>query len=101
MIGYDIDGVCTAGVELVDDCVIISGRTWVEYDATCRQLAQKFPVYIRGCGRFGDRVHAGKFKAQMISLLGVTEFHEDDKIQAEIIQKTNPDVLIVLHKLKP
>ena len=55
--GYDIDGVITAGIK--PDGVIISGRTFAEYDNTCKQLAQTNPLYIRGSGKFGDREHSG------------------------------------------
>ena len=97
MVGYDIDGVCTQGVEPTGECVIISGRTWSEYDELCKSLAQKFPLYIRGVGRYGDRRHAGQFKALMIAFLGITEFHEDDPLQAEIIRRENPKVVLVMH----
>jgi hypothetical protein len=95
VIGYDIDGTLT-GREDLTGCVVISGRTFAEYDATCKALAALVPVYIRGAGAYGDRQHAGEFKALMISALGVTEYHEDDPVQADIIKARNPNCIIHL-----
>lgn len=85
--GYDIDGVLTIGVKPKEPYVVISGRTFSEYNDYVKQIASVNPVYIRGNGRLGDREHAGKFKAQMINLLGVREFYEDDEVQMQIIKK--------------
>lgn len=86
MNGYDIDGVLTAEVQPREPYVIISGRTFAEYDDVCKKLAQDAPVYIRGVGKYGDGVHAANFKAMMIIQLGVKMFFEDDDMQAQIIQ---------------
>ena len=94
MTGYDIDGTLT-GSEDLSGCVVISGRTFAEYDDLCKQLAQECPVYIRGAGAYGDRRHAGEFKAGMIHALGVTVYHEDDPVQAEIIERLCPRVRVV------
>jgi len=98
MKGYDIDGVLSLGIEPSGEYVVISGRTMAEYDELVKYLAQKAPVYIRCTGEYGDRKDAGKFKAKMINILGVTEFHEDDPIQAEIIKKACPKCQVVMHK---
>lgn len=95
--GYDIDGVISAGIEPTGDYVIISGRTFSEYDDLCRSLASKAPLYIRGAGKRGDRVHAGRFKAAIIEILSVATFHEDDPIQAEIIRSVCPFCEVVIH----
>lgn len=95
MIGYDIDGVLTLGIEIEQGSVVISGRTWSEYDDLAKAAAQKCPVFIRGCGEYGDRIHAGQFKADMIKRIGVTKFYEDDPLQIDIIKSINPDVEIV------
>lgn len=95
MRGYDIDGVLTVGIELEYPCVIISGRTFGEYNDVAKQAAQKAPVYIRGTGQECDGNHAGEFKAQMINILGVTEFYEDDPIQIKIIKKNCPNCKII------
>lgn len=99
LVGYDIDGVVTQGITPTSEhhAVIISGRTFAEYDERVRALSQQFPTYIRGAGRVGDRQHAGRFKAMMIEFLGVEEFHENDRMQAQIIQKANPELRLVLH----
>jgi hypothetical protein len=98
MTGYDIDGVLTAGVEMEPNSVVISGRTWAEYDDKAKRIAQQCPVYIRGTGTYGNAEAAGQFKALMIKLLGVTKFYEDDPYQADLIHAMNPDCEIVLPK---
>lgn len=95
MTGYDIDGVLTAGYRPQRGDVVISGRTFAEYDETCRRAAEICPVYIRGSGKFGDDSDAGEFKAMMIKRLGVTTFYEDSGTQIEIIKRLNPDVEII------
>ena len=94
---YDFDGVITAGVAVKQPCVVISGRTFAEYDDAVKYAAQFCPVYIRGSGEYGDHFHAGQFKAAMINLLGVTEFHEDHPTQIAVIRELCPDVTIVEH----
>jgi hypothetical protein len=95
MTGYDIDGVLTAGYVPQPGDVVISGRTFAEYDDTAKRAAQICPVYIRGSGRFGDDIDAGIFKANIISHLGVTRFYEDSAAQIAIIKQKNPNVEIV------
>lgn len=95
MNGYDIDGVLTAGYVPQPGDVVISGRTFAEYDHTAKRAAQICPVYIRGVGKFGDEEHAGKFKAEMIRALGVTKFFEDSERQIAIIRAMNPTCEIV------
>ena len=94
--GYDIDGVLTAGFTPTAEDVVISGRTFAEYDEVARAAAQICPVYIRGAGTYGDRHHAGRFKAQMIVHLAVGRFYEDDPLQAAIIAVLAPDCEIVM-----
>ena len=96
--GYDIDGVLTAGIKPEGDYVIISGRTFAEYDDFAKQAAQFAPLYIRGVGKFGDVFAAAMFKATMINLLYVTDFYEDDPRQAEIIKQLNPECNVILVK---
>lgn len=57
LVGYDIDGVLTRTDTIWDltGAVVISGRTFAEYDDTAKQAAQLCPVYIRGVGTYGDR----------------------------------------------
>lgn len=97
--GFDLDGVLTAmnGIQLPVGAIVISGRTWAEYDDTARMIATQIPVYIRGTGAYGDHLHAGIFKAAMINFLGVTVFHEDHPQQVEIIKRLCPQVKIVLY----
>lgn len=95
LIGYDIDGVLTAGVKPVGNYVVISGRTFAEYDDFAKQAAAIAPVYIRGVGVYGDRVHAGQFKASMINFLNVIEFHEDDDVQIDIIKANCPGCQVI------
>lgn len=94
--GYDIDGVLTAGVKPIEPYVVISGRTFLEYNDFAKSLANKAPVYIRGSGKYGDREAAGTFKATMINLLNVNEFYEDDPVQLNIIKNSCPNCLTFL-----
>jgi hypothetical protein len=98
MNGYDIDGVLTKGIIPKHPCVIISGRTLAEYDNNVKLLAQFCPVYIRCIGDFGDREAAGKWKAEIISLLKIETFYEDDPIQMNLILEKNPTCNVVLIK---
>lgn len=95
--GYDIDGVLSRGVVPIQPYVVLSGRTFVEYDDTVKELAQDAPVYIRGVGAYGDHQHAGEFKAAMINLLGVLEFHEDRPLQVAIIRERCPNCIVISH----
>lgn len=95
MTGYDIDGVLTAGFTPEPGDVVISGRTFAEYDDVAKRAAQICPVYIRGKGEYGDVVHAGQFKAAMILALGVDRFYEDDPDQIEIIRSFVPTCELV------
>jgi hypothetical protein len=103
LIAFDIDGVLTdfrvgpIFSEAVDkhQAVVISGRTFAEYDWQCKGLSQMCPVYIRGAGEYGNRRQAGWFKARMSHVLGVTKFYEDDPEQIAIIRARNPDIEIV------
>lgn len=95
MKGYDIDGVLTNGIIPEKGSVIISGRTFQEYDDFAKRAAQICPVYIRGVGAYGDRDSAGRFKARMIKELGVTEFYEDDDVQISLILEINPQCHII------
>lgn len=92
---YDCDGVLTAGAELKQPCVVISGRTFAEYDDTLKSAAQVCPVYIRGAGKYGDHLDAAWFKIDMIKRLGVTEMHEDHPLQAMLIKQECPNVTLV------
>ena len=96
LVGFDIDGVLTNGTELPERAVVISGRTFAEYDEFAKQIAQRVPTYIRGIGRMGDRQHAGEFKSLMIQTLGVDRFYEDDPLQANIIKARVPTCDVVL-----
>lgn len=98
MIGYDIDGVllCGTSLSIPQDCdVVISGRTFAEYDLFCKMIAIERPLYIRGAGEHGDRIAAGKFKALMINHLGVATFYENDSVQINEIRRACPHVEIV------
>lgn len=94
MEAWDLDGTLT-GTPPSGACVI-SGRTFSEYDDLAKSIAGQLPLYIRGSGRPGDRQDAGEFKALMINRLGVTLYHEDDPIQAEIIQRSCPNCTVTL-----
>lgn len=93
--GYDIDGVLTAGVKPKGEFVIVSGRTFAEYDDFAKRAAQIAPLYIRGVGVYGDRASAGMFKADIVEMLGIEEFYEDDALQADLIRQKNPQCNVI------
>jgi hypothetical protein len=94
--GYDIDGVLTIGIQPIEPYVIVSGRTFSEYNDFAKKLATSAPLYIRGVGQYGDREDAGKFKAKMINFLGIREFYEDDPVQLNIIKAECPNCLVYI-----
>ena len=87
MNGYDIDGTLSAGVIPEEPYVVISGRTWNEWDDS---QSWHVPVAIRGVGVYGDSVDAANFKVTMINLWEVTDYYEDDTRQADIIKANCP-----------
>lgn len=88
MTGYDLDGVLTKGGFLpVEPFVIISGRTFQEYDHVCQSWARLAPLYIRGIGEYGDHVAAALFKSKIIKMLKLARFYEDNEVQARILQE--------------
>ena len=95
MNGYDIDGVLTGGFAIEFPAVVISGRTFAEYDDFAKAAANVCPVYIRGVGEYGDQQAAGEWKAEMIIKLGVTKFYEDDPVQIAVINELAPDCVVV------
>jgi hypothetical protein len=87
VIGFDIDGVLDGDSVLPPGSVIISGRTFAEYDDLCRSLAQQAPLYIRGRGWPGDMADAVRFKILMIQWFAVTEYWENNAYAASQIEK--------------
>jgi len=83
------------GVVPQEPFIVISGRTWNEWDDGLRAMSQRCPVYIRGVGAYGDHQHAGRFKAMMINFLGVTEFYEDRDDQIAIIEAQCPNCKVI------
>jgi len=100
---YDIDGILTAGVKPKKPYVVISGRLNTDWGRTIEQLGPDVVknsdgVYLRPFGEQGDRGMAGVWKGKMINMLGITEFHEDEKIQADIIRAMCPDCEVIEHE---
>jgi hypothetical protein len=100
MHGYDIDGVCSKGIEKKFPYVVISGRTISEWNdkGLYTELAKDSPVYIRGKGVAGDRDDSAKFKAMMIDYLGIDTFYEDEEYQANIIKSLCPKCNVIIFK---
>lgn len=94
MIAYDLDGALPLGTYPPKGSVVITGRTFSEWDDRVRDMAMHAPVYVRGVGKVGDREHAALFKAEVITLLGITVFYEDDEEQVQIIAEHCPWVEI-------
>lgn len=98
LIGYDVDGVATEGVRPNpgEDAVYISGRTRDEFDRTVSCLGTDHAIYLRPYGEYGDAMLAGTWKAEMIRLLGVTKFYEDNASQASLIKRLCPNCEVVM-----
>lgn len=100
MIGYDFDGVVTAGHRPSPWDVIITGRSYEEAAETYAYMAKHgihCAVYFNPVPE-SDKGHesSGAWKAEMVERLGITKFYEDMIVQAEIIRKRNPDVAIII-----
>jgi hypothetical protein len=95
--GYDIDGVLVPRkVNPVSPYVVISCRRETFLAATIEQIGDAMPIYLRTFGADGDREAAGNWKAGKINELGVTEFYEDDPVQAAIISRNCPRCRVVM-----
>jgi len=101
LIGYDIDGVMDQlfGNVPLENSVVISGRTFADYDDLCKRIAQQVPLYIRGSGAYGDHEDAARFKALIINRLGVERYFEDVPLQAQIITDLCPNCEVRLVQL--
>jgi hypothetical protein len=89
VVGYDYDGTIQHFVEQPPgvQVVIITGRTWAEYDEALRAWAQRFPVYIRGTGDMGDMTDAAYFKAQIINAVLVDTYYEDHEYTVQYLRE--------------
>lgn len=98
MIASDIDGTWLnlTPVEQAGVTAFITGRTFSEYDAFAKELAQSRPVYMRGVGEVGGNEQAGEFKALVINWLGVTTFYEDNPLHQNIIHNNCPNCTVVM-----
>ncbi len=86
--GYDIDGVLTKGIIPISPYVVISGRNYTEWEKTINEIGTNAPIYLNPNslpGVPGNRERSGEWKAEIINSLGVTDFWEDDLVQAKII----------------
>ena len=88
--GYDYDHCLTAGIIPEPPFIVITGRTYHEYDDGLKKLAQEVPVYIRGGGAVGDHRMAAIFKSEIIMWAGVTTFYEDNDEEIAIIRRQVP-----------
>ena len=96
MNGYDIDGVLVPQkVKPQKPYIIITGRTYKEWDRTIKEVGTEAPIYMRPYGEYGNQSLAGKWKAEMINKLGVETFYEDDPVQIKIIQEDCSNVKII------
>ena len=90
LVGYDIDGVLTAGIKPEGDYVVVSGRLMKAWKRTVDQIGLNAPIYLRTFGRDVDPIAAGHFKASVIALLGIQIFYEDEEAQASVIRQRCP-----------
>lgn len=93
-VGCDLDGVLADGfVPEEPDFAIISGRHTDDWLRTIGQVGHSRPIYLRP-PLFGP--DSGKWKAQMIGLLGIVKFYEDSREQAETIRRRCPGCVVHL-----
>ncbi len=89
IVGSDFDGTWTRHPEIwgkVD--LIITGRSWEEYeDFKDLKEGPDVPVFF---GEYGidqkDRVTRAKHKADVINKIEVTDYYEDDPVDAEVLR---------------
>ncbi len=97
--GYDIDGVLTKGIRPIHPYIIISGRDYTRWEETINQIGFDAPIYLNPNSSPkmpGNRERSGEWKAEMINRLGVTDFWEDDPVQAKVIAaKTKCNLIMV------
>lgn len=97
MRGCDLDGVVTHGYQPAPGEIIISGRTWAEYDLYARAIAHERPLYILGKGAYGDWVAAAAWKACIIAFMQIEVFTEDDPNQAAMIRDLCPECRVEMY----
>ncbi len=96
MNGYDIDGVLTKGVIPEEPYVIITGRPYLWAEKTFKELEnlgiKHHVVYLNpeSVDYYNPKI-SGAWKAEMINKLKITEFYEDEIIQADIIREVCKD----------
>jgi hypothetical protein len=98
MLAFDLDGVVTPDFDFPPGSIVISGRTWSEYNDVAKAIAAKVPTYIRGSGWPHDANATIRFKVAMILQLGVTEYWESDAYQADQIRKRTH---VTVHREQP
>ncbi|MCK4686597.1 MAG: hypothetical protein KAT66_00545 [Candidatus Lokiarchaeota archaeon] len=100
--GYDIDGVITEGIVPESDAVIITGRSREEAPETYTMLYKRgiFNAVYFNAVSFEDKTResSGFWKSLVINLLGVEEFYEDEKLQADIIRRNCKRCNLILVK---
>lgn len=89
-LGYDIDGVITAGLVPPPYAAIVTGRSYEEAPETYAMLHKKgiFNAVYFNPDAFTDKTRekAGMWKGVMIVMLRIDEFFEDDPVQIENIK---------------
>ena len=109
---FDFDGVVREGATPDEYDIIITGRTFEEAPIVLQILHDRGivcpvyfnPIHLKDRQNHNDyaRTKSGNHKANIIALLkenGVNlgVFHEDDPIQAGIIQKEHPEIEMVMY----
>lgn len=100
MVGFDFNGVVDTGrpgLQPTIRDVIITGNTYVEgvldwLSAHNIKCAVYFPPMTN---QSHDDTAAGVFKSDMIRLLGVKKFYEDNSEQFDIIKSSCPDCEVI------
>lgn len=99
ILGFDIDGVITAGVHPYgEQTYIVTGRPHHDAKKTIEFLHELciFNAVYFNPSHWRDITpeSSGEWKAFMVYSLRIEEFFEDDPIQAEVIRRRNPNCIV-------
>lgn len=96
--GYDFDGVITHGVKPIGRAYIITGRSHEQAAHTYRQLENlqiNCAIYFHPCSRNDiTKGNTIEWKKDMIKLLDIDIFYEDDIEQVVLLKELLPHVEI-------
>lgn len=98
MIGYDFNGVVDTGnfIPTIEDVIITSNHNIESKRNTLEWLRDHnilCPVYFNPYSH--DQISGGKWKSEMILIMKIERFYEDDPIQQAIIEGNCPGLELI------